>query len=1033
MNKERLQADWSDVEKSLGLEPEMWRRRIVAINDFIKDTDKSVIDFGAGKMFLKKLLRSDVAYFPVDYVRRSSETIVCDLNKLEFPEVKADVAVCAGILEYLNDPFLFLKKVTTTVKKVIISYKSSEKFPGSAFSTNDIVKFMNNMGFIATGWNKKLSDLWPLLTCFEKVTPDLLKNNYFCTGCGACYNICIHDAIHMEMDDDGFLKPIITSDKCIGCNNCTDICPSINPPINNNYGKKDIKTYALWAKDKIRLKSSSGGVFTTLAEKIIEKGGHVFGARWTEDFYCTHFGVSNSQDLSLLRNSKYVQSNTKETFQEVDKLINMQQFVLYVGCPCQIAGLKAYLGEKSLDDHLITIDLICFCVPPIKAFRKYLDEKYGIQNIKNVIFRDKTLYGWSPTGYKIEFKNGEIKCPTYEEDDYQIAFHNVLVRKEFCEYCQYVGFPRQGDFTMGDFWGIDQHDQSLNDHRGTSVLFINNLKASSFFEEVQNCFQRCERVPIEWALNKGNRLENNGRPAPPTKDYFYSLIKYENFHDSVDKAMKNKHDIGMICLLNHNIGNNLTNLALYYYLKDQGFTVLLINKADDTKLPVINDYFELFLDNPYPSYDIAKHYNNKFAMNELNDICDFFILGSDQLLRAMFVDGMNYHQCMDWVRSDKYKIAYAPSFGTNYFEGSAHQKAKMSYYFRRFQYLSVREKSGVDLLRQEFDLEATWVLDPVFLCDIKYYYQMANKGKIRLPNKKYVGAYILDPNEERSLIIDYLANDKTNGESLAIIDTDGFPDGEYQWNIPTIKNAKVEEWLALIKECDLFITDSFHGLCFALIFNKEFYIVHSQWQWRGVERIRSILSLLGLENRLLEDFEQIKNATKNLGKIDYKKVNEILELQKKHSKSWLEKAIEGRKTFNGTLSEYDLMMDYYINLQNEFQMKLDQEKQNYLTQLQIRDQQIIELINRNLGLKCYEYNSVKSLETEEMLNAIKEYIDSNVDDSGMFILGGLNLDISYYIIIGYKTNKYYYSFTYSDKNVAYRCYVDGQVLFKSEL
>lgn len=386
-----------------------------------------------------------------------------------------DVAVCAGIIEYLNDLEWFFGELSRRADKIILSYKSKEGgFWGSLFTTDEIIQMLQMWGFLVTEWDREFSKEWPLLARFERITPQSLMHNYFCTGCGACVNKCPQSAIKLYPDKYGFLKPQIDG-KCVNCSLCVEVCPTAKLTAVKETPDTPVKCFAAWADDEIRRDSSSGGAFTMFAQHILEKNGTIYGVDYTKDFFVSHIGVSNAADLKRLRHSIYVQSNTGTTYAEAKEKLENNENVLFVGTPCQIAGLNLFLGHQY--ENLLTVDLVCFCITPVTAFRQYLEEEYGIKNIKDVVFRDK-YRGWNRDGYTIHMKDGSIRYLVLDTDDYQKAFYNVLCRNGTCENCQFAGFPRQGDITLGDFWAVEVHDPSWNDQKGTSLIMANTEKAS---------------------------------------------------------------------------------------------------------------------------------------------------------------------------------------------------------------------------------------------------------------------------------------------------------------------------------------------------------------------------------------------------------------------------------------------------------------------------------------------------------------------------------------------------------------------------
>ena len=190
-----------------------------------------------------------------------------------------------------------------------------------------------------------------------------------CCGCRACEQICPIEIIHMEEDTEGFIYPQV-GDKCIECKLCEKVCPLLND--NKKLSEEFVpKVYAAHIKDEeILVNSSSGGIFTALAEAVLRQQGMVFGAAYNEEMNVEHICINKIDDLHKLRGSKYVQSNTLATYGQVKQILGKERYVLYVGTPCQIAGLKRYLGKVY--ERLITVDLVCHGTPSPKIFREYI-------------------------------------------------------------------------------------------------------------------------------------------------------------------------------------------------------------------------------------------------------------------------------------------------------------------------------------------------------------------------------------------------------------------------------------------------------------------------------------------------------------------------------------------------------------------------------------------------------------------------------------------------------------------------------------
>jgi|GEM_PF-4927130 len=199
-----------NLEDKWGYEHRGWHMRLVEMADYLSAEDKIVMDLGAGNMHLRKILPEGTKYIPVDYRATSSETIVCDLNQYQFPDVKVDAIVAAGIFDYIVDKHWFLDSVTNCADKVIISYE------GDNIPASDVIDYLKSRNFVMTARGERQYKNVRLLACFERLTSKKLCKQIACTGCGACANACPNDAIEMKFDDAGFLKPQVNN-KCINC------------------------------------------------------------------------------------------------------------------------------------------------------------------------------------------------------------------------------------------------------------------------------------------------------------------------------------------------------------------------------------------------------------------------------------------------------------------------------------------------------------------------------------------------------------------------------------------------------------------------------------------------------------------------------------------------------------------------------------------------------------------------------------------------------------------------------------------------
>ena len=308
-----------------------------------------------------------------------------------------------------------------------------------------------------------------------------ISNKDNCSGCHACSNACPVECITMKPDKEGFVYPEIDKGKCINCGKCVKVCNIINPIISTNTPQ----AYACYNKnDDIRKNSSSGGIFTLIAEYILDLNGVVFGAAFDKDFTVKHIEVTQKEQLNLLRGSKYVQSKIGDTYKFVKKYLDAGRVVLFTGTPCQIDGLIKFLGGRKYD-NLYTQDIICHGVPSQKVLNEYIKfvRNSCNKNIESIYFRNKDV-GWKNFCVKIEFANNDYISKDLRTDHYMKGFLYNLYLRPSCYNCHSKSINRNSDITLADFWGIDNILPEMNDDKGTSLIFVNTEKGVKLFDGI---------------------------------------------------------------------------------------------------------------------------------------------------------------------------------------------------------------------------------------------------------------------------------------------------------------------------------------------------------------------------------------------------------------------------------------------------------------------------------------------------------------------------------------------------------------------
>lgn len=324
-----------------------------------------------------------------------------------------------------------------------------------------------------------------------------------CSGCTACFNICPKKCIEMKADADGFLVPVVADKSlCIDCGLCDKVCPVLNPVKEQKISQNG---YIVQHKDSdILMESTSGGAFTAIADYVIDQGGIVYGAAYNKELKVTHQSASTVEELSKFRNSKYVQSDLGSTFSEISEILNSGKKVCFSGTPCQIEGLRVFLGKDY--DNLILVDVVCHGISSPLIWDKYLE----MQKDKKA---DHIYFRWKHYGYKYStmsfFKDGkEIYFGGVESDSMLRSYFTNNCDRNICYDCPFKKRYRVSDITIWDCFQPGFFDKSFNDDRGTTSVLIHSQKGKKAFLDVLNksSLKYCEIEPDELVFGNNEMI-----------------------------------------------------------------------------------------------------------------------------------------------------------------------------------------------------------------------------------------------------------------------------------------------------------------------------------------------------------------------------------------------------------------------------------------------------------------------------------------------------------------------------------------------
>ena len=393
------------------------------------------------------------------------------------------------------------------------------------------------------------------------------QNPSECCGCRACEQVCSHNALRFNEDKEGFLYPVLDANKCVDCGLCEKVCPMMKP---SEVMYEEGEAYAAQYSNVEDLKtSSSGGGFIAIAKYVIANNGVVYGAAYQNGPKVAHERVDCLNGLERLKGSKYVQSDTRNTYKQIREDLKSGRIVYFTGTPCQVAGLRLFLRKDY--ENLITSDLICHGTPSTKIFEHTVNriEKDLDADFVDYSFRDKRIRGWSCSSSYSYKSNANSKIVFLKYSKFMEAYFNAFISGHLmrmnCYQCPFAQRRRCGDITLADFWGVRNRLPDFpNIHKGVSLLLANSDKGKDLLEKLKSKFY-IKSIPMDMAVETNANLR---QPTPYSneREQSYSLA-FDNYDAFVAK---------------YNHGNNFINelkVDVEYFIRKNQWLFNLVSKA----------------------------------------------------------------------------------------------------------------------------------------------------------------------------------------------------------------------------------------------------------------------------------------------------------------------------------------------------------------------------------------------------------------------------------------------------------------------
>ena len=625
--------------------------------------------------------------------------------------------------------------------------------------------------------------------------------------------------------------------------------------------------YAVTAPDEIRAKSTSGGVFTVLAEDVLARGGCVAGAVFAGDWSVRHALTETVDGLAAMRGSKYVRGVLDKPFlADLDAAVASGRLVLFTGLPCQVAAVRKRYGERS---NLVLLDIICHGAPDAQLWRKRVEElSAGGRKITRVNFRDKRA-GWGglSSTFAVGFEDGPEYAANLFDDPYGAAFGADLMISDGCARCPFACEKRLGDITIGDFWDLSKG--AVDDGKGLSCVVVSTLKGREWFARVRDRFAQVLPYPVSTVGQPNFHMPT--RPHPFSREFQQEILSGTPFEAALAKYVEHPRSVA---LLNFhweqtNFGALFTSFALSKHIADMGWKPQNIDyspfDADHVAMRA-NDGFESFRCRHLPR---TRKVTNGKLLGLITRRFKTLVVGSDQVWSENLTAGKEDAFYLSFAGPGRRLIAAAASFGK--VPAAARDAEGLKTRLSVFSAISVREKEDAQTVKDLVG-QGACVPDPVFWVEPSVWHGLADEAKNRIEDE----------------IVVYIVNRDETNAILGFLEMSGLTTPEKPARV--LSSALTpEEWLYAIRSARLVVTDSFHGTCFSVLLHTPFVCIHADENRSA--RHRTMLEGLGLLDRFFSNAADAFAAYRGGRTVDWAKVDGFIAQYRRQGHEFIEAAL----------------------------------------------------------------------------------------------------------------------------------------------